>query len=136
MRIYCADGSASSGDSLFLWGAMVSEGALSDYIKTEGSQETKTVETFTDVPRLDWYNSNCPSLLLEPQRTNLQVNSEQFDNSLWSKLNTTIEVNSIVSPNGELSADKMIGSSTSTSYIYDVISLSTSTTYSLSIFVK
>ena len=115
MRIYCADGSASSGDSLFLWGAMVSEGALSDYIKTEGSQVTKRVETFTDVPRLDWYNSNCPSLLLEPQRTNLVVKSETLTNTGnastgWNSAtfgSGTISVDSgFISPTGELNAYK------------------------------
>ena len=128
----------TSGQSVYIWGAMLSEGALSDYIKTEGSQETKTVETFTDVPRLDWLNSNCPSLLLEPQRTNLQVYSEQFDNSAWSKANSTIEANSIISPNGELSADKLIANTVNTShYVQGTVSgLSTSTEATFSVFVK
>ena len=128
----------TSGQSVYVWGAMLSEGALSDYIKTEGSQETKTVETFTDVPRLDWLNSNCPSLLLESQRTNLQVYSEQFDNSAWSKSNSTIETNSIISPNGELSADKLVDTTTSAAkYIQDIAySLSTSSDATFSIFLK
>ena len=28
-----------------------------------------------DIPRLDWYNDQCPSLLLEPQRTNHAINN-------------------------------------------------------------
>ena len=94
-----------NGDHYYIWGAMVSEGALSDYIKTEGSSETKTVETFTDVPRLDWLNSNCPSLLLEPQRTNAFTYSEQFEQSAWFKSNSTITTNQIIAPNGTLTAD-------------------------------
>ena len=127
-----------NGDQFYIWGAMVSEGALSDYIKTEGTTETKTVETFTDVPRLDWLNSNCPSLLLEPQRTNLQVYSEQFDNAAWGKSNSTIEANTIISPNGELSADKLVDTTTSAAkYIQDVASgLSTSSKATFSIFLK
>jgi hypothetical protein len=114
MRIYCADGSASSGDSLFLWGAMVSEGALSDYIKTEGTTETKRVETFTDVPRLDWLNSNCPSLLLEPQRTNLLKYSEDLTNAVWTVLsdgtgsNPVVTSNYSIAPNGTLTADRVV----------------------------
>ena len=114
------DGNIDSSDSgstahAFVWGAMVSEGALSDYIKTEGSSETKTVETFTDVPRLDWYNSNCPSLLLEPQRTNLVVKSETLTNTGnastgWNSAtfgSGTISVDSgFISPTGELNAYK------------------------------
>lgn len=126
MRIYCADGSASSGDSLFLWGAMVSEGALSDYIKTEGSQVTETVETFTDVPRLDWYNSNCPSLLLESQRTNLLKYSEDLTNAVWVLLsdgtgsNPVVTSNYSIAPNGTLTADRVVfdkgGGTSSTDY--------------------
>ena len=95
----------NTSNSFYLWGGMMSEGALSDYIKTEGSQETKTVETFTDVPRLDWLNSNCPSLLLESQRTNTFTYSEQFDNSAWFKSSATITTNEIIAPDGTLTAD-------------------------------
>ena len=126
----------TSGQSVYIWGAMLSEGALSDYIKTDGSQETKTVETFTDVPRLDWLNSNCPSLLLEPQRLNLQVYSEDFNNSAWSKSRATITANDTISPNGELTADKLTGDGTGTSYVFDGISLTNGVTYTISIFVK
>lgn len=94
-----------NGDQYYIWGAMISEGALSDYIKTEGTTETKTVETFTDVPRLDWYNSSCPSLLLEPQRTNGFTYSEQFNQSAWFKSNCTITTNQIIAPDGTLTAD-------------------------------
>ena len=74
----------NTSNSFYLWGGMMSEGALSDYIKTEGSSETKTVETFTDVPRLDWLNSNCPSLLLEPQRTNSILQSNDPSGANWT----------------------------------------------------
>ena len=95
-------------------------------------------EVADNVPRLDWLNSDCQSLKLEPQRTNLQVYSEQFDNSAWTKANSTIEANSIISPNGELSADKLVDTTTSASkYIQDVASgLSTSSEATFSIFLK
>ena len=107
-QIYLMNGSAYANrnytgngtDKNYVWGAMVSEGALSDYIKTEGSQVTKTVETFTDVPRLDWLNSNCPSLKLEPQRTNLITYSEDFSQSVWNKSNCNVTLTSEVAPNG------------------------------------
>jgi hypothetical protein len=102
-------------------------------VRKDGLIEELTAD---DTPRLDWYNSECPSLLLEPQRTNLQVYSEQFDNAAWSKNNTSVEANSIISPNGELSADKLINTATSNSYIFDSVSLSTLTNYSFSIFAK
>jgi len=107
-QIYLMNGSAYANrnytgngtDKNYVWGAMLSEGALSDYIKTEGTTETKTVETFTDVPRLDWLNSNCPSLLLEGQRTNLLKYSENYSQSEWSKIRSTISINQSIAPNG------------------------------------
>jgi hypothetical protein len=95
-------------------------------------------EVTNDVPRLDWSDGNCPSLLLEPQRTNLQVRSEEFDNASWGKSNSSIENNSIISPNGELSADKLIANTVNTShYVQGTVSgLSTSSEATFSVFVK
>jgi uncharacterized protein involved in tolerance to divalent cations len=124
----------TSAQSVYIWGAMLSEGALSDYIKTEGSQVTETVETFTDVPRLDWYNSNCPSLLLESQRTNGFTYSEQFNQSAWFKSNSTITTNQIIAPNGTLTAD-LLTSTASGGGVYRFSSWNT-TEKTASIFVK
>lgn len=93
-------------------------------------------EVTNNIPRLDWLNSSCPSLKLEPQRTNLQVRSEEFDNVVWTKSRTTITANDTISPNGELTADKLTGDGTGTSYVYDGISLTNGNTYTISIFVK
>ena len=94
-------------------------------------------EVADNVPRLDWLNSNCPSLLLEPQRTNLQLRSEDFDNAVWSKVNSSITANQILAPNGEYTADKLTATASSLStYVYEQHSLSTSTDYSMSVFVK
>ena len=76
-----------------------------------------------NVPRLDWLNSNCPSLILEPQRTNLQVGSEQFSNSsIWSRARGTAIADQQIAPNGEYTADKITGDGTGTTYFYDGIS--------------
>ena len=132
---YSFAGDTTSG--VFMWGAMVSEGALSDYIKTEGTTETKTVETFTDVPRLDWLNSNCPSLLLESQRTNLVLFSEQFSSTNWGSINTTITSDTVISPNGTMTANTLQRTSTSASYRSHNISKSASAiTYTTSAFIK
>ena len=141
-QIYLMSGSAYANrnytgngtDKNYIWGAMVSEGALSDYIKTEGSSETKTVETFTDVPRLDWLNSNCPSLLLEPQRTNAFTYSEQFNQSVWFKSSCTITTNQIIAPDGKLTAD-LATSTGSGGGVYRFSSWNT-TEKTASIFVK
>ena len=60
---------------------------------SESSRVNKNdlIETVgNNVPKLDWLNSDCPSLLLEPQRTNQLGYSEQFNTSNWGKSNSTI----------------------------------------------
>jgi hypothetical protein len=67
-----------------------------------------------NVPRLDYTDSTCPRLLLEPQRTNLLITySEQFDNAYWQKLNggigliPTVTANTATAPDGTLTADRI-----------------------------
>jgi hypothetical protein len=95
-------------------------------------------EVSNDTPRLDWLNSDCPSLLLEPQRLNRQVYSEQIDNAVWSKVSTTVTANQIVSPSGEYNADKVQRTSTSANYVTDSASKSASAELDIttSMFVK
>ena len=47
-------------------------------------------EMGTGVPRLDYSNGSCPSLLLEPQSTNLITYPLSFDNSYWTKSGATV----------------------------------------------
>jgi hypothetical protein len=47
-------------------------------------------------------------LLIEEQRTNLLTYSEQFDNAAWAKGGATITANTTVSPDGALTADKLV----------------------------
>ena len=92
------------------------------------------------IPRLDWTNRDCPSLLLEPQRTNFLTYSE--DLTQWTRTNIEpITPNSIISPDGIKSGSEVLESfnygSPSIHYAYNgVISVSTSTSYTYSIFVK
>ena len=92
----------------------------------------------TNIPRIDHFGGGCPTLNLEPQRTNLQVYSEDFNNSAWAKSNSTIDSNSIIAPTGEMTADKVIANTaTGNHYVQDVASgLSTSSKATLSVFVK
>jgi hypothetical protein len=62
----------------------------------------------SNVPRLDYTNSTCPSVLVEPQRTNLVLYSEQFDNAYWTKQSTTVTANNTTSPDGNVTADKIV----------------------------
>jgi hypothetical protein len=57
------------------------------------------------VPRLSYMYGSCPALLLEPQRTNLALYSEQFDNVSWGKIFCSVTANSTTSPDGNTTAD-------------------------------
>jgi hypothetical protein len=87
---------------------------------------------------LDGEVVGCPHLLLEPARVNRQVYSEQIDDVVWSKVNTTVTANQIISPSGEYNADKVQRTSTSSSYITDSASKSASSQLDIttSMFVK
>jgi hypothetical protein len=91
---------SSVGKSHYQWGAQLVEGSTAkDYQKTE---------TRLNIPRLDYSNGTCPSLLVEPQRTNLFTYSSSFDNAAWTKNSVTITANATTSPSGVQDADKMI----------------------------
>ena len=87
-----------------------------------------------NVPRLDYTDGSCPSLLVEPQRTNLFTYSEQFDNINWTKSNMNVTANSSTSPDGTTTADTITVISTSAE-LYGAGTSATTTTTS-SVFVK
>ena len=67
-----------------------------------------------NVPRLDYSNGGCPSLLLEPQRTNLIPYSEDFSKGDWNNQfggvasAPIVTSNYSISPDGTLNADRII----------------------------
>ena len=117
----------NNSDGLFLWGAQLVEGSVAkDYQKTE---------TRLNIPRLDYSNGSCPSLLVEPQRTNLRGQSNDFNG--WStKVNVTTTANYATSPDGTQNASRL--QFTANGFMYGNIgSLQTNgTTYTLSCYAK
>jgi hypothetical protein len=76
-----------------------------------------------------------PSLLLEPQSTNLVTYSEDF--SQWDNNGSTDISNSTTSPDGQITADKITKLGTSgNDRVLKIISVSNSTVYNISVFVK
>jgi hypothetical protein len=55
-------------------------------------------------PRIDFLNNTKGHLLLEPSRTNLFTYSEDFTQSNWAKVNSTLLSNQATSPTGENNA--------------------------------
>jgi hypothetical protein len=96
------------------------------------------IETVSSgVPRLDYLGSTCPKLLLEPQRSNLALYSEQFDNSVWIKepLNSAT-ANTIASPDGYVNADTITAADGSTINIYQSQTSTSNTVHTFSAFLK
>ena len=130
-RIYISDGTNPSVGNAIIQNSQVNIGSTAKpYFPTTDR---------LNVPRLTYQNGGggCPSLLLEPQRTNIITYSEQFDNIAWTKTGVTVTANNTTSPDGTQNADKMI-SINGASQCY--VSCSNITTnginYTLSAYVK
>jgi hypothetical protein len=127
----------------YRWGAQLEVGSTATaYIPTTNSARTTFAGITQDgtsasnVPRLDYSQGSCPALLLEPQRTNLVLYSEQFDNAAWSKDNVTVTANTATSPDGTQNADTIDDSSASFGSISQLFVSLTNATYTFSVFVK
>ena len=91
----------------------------------------------SNVPRLDYLGSSCPRLLLEPQRTNLMLQSENLSAS-WSQIRSTATVNAAISPDGNATADKLIANTDAnvTHFVIQTITSAAAGTYTYSAFFK
>ncbi len=132
-----ADGSASTSSTgyIFIQDAQLEQGLVArDYIETT----TTAVEGgITDnVPRLDYTDSSCPALLLEPQRTNLAAQSEAFTDSYWATTNLDVIANDTTSPEGVDNASFLRPTTANGGHqIYKTFSMSAGTN-TLSLFLK
>ena len=63
-----------------------------------------------NVPRVGYNPSTgaVEGLIREAQGTNLMTYSEEFDNAVWSKTNSTVTANTIVAPDGTLTGDELV----------------------------
>ena len=122
---YGTAGSPTAGDVTYIWGAQLNEGTIKPYQKTE---------TRLNIPRLDYSNGTCPSILVEPQRTNIVQYSSSFNSSPWQSSGSFITPNTTTAPDGTLTADTLAASQSQ--YNWQTIAASTSTTYTMSLYVK
>jgi len=83
IAIYVAWNNATAG-SVFIQDAQLESGYFATpYIET--TTETVTAPNRGDTPRIDYTDSNNPSLLLEPERTNLITYSWDTNTWAWGK---------------------------------------------------
>ena len=140
-----ADGSAGyAGDgssSIYIQDAQLEAGLVAtDYIETGASTAQSGI--LEDMPRLDYSGgASCPSLLLEPQRTNVVTYTEYIGSSSFGQgSGTDVLDNQIVSPDGSQNAGKVIANTTANGdhYLNQSIQppVSSSTAYVFSVFAK
>lgn len=109
-------------------------------IATRVDQNGVIEEKATGVPRLDYFDGGCPSLLLEPQSTNLVTYSEEFDNVAWTVFDVTKDPNSVISPDGTLNGCRVTALAGVNRVIQQIVSVtadpSNDRTYTGSIYIK
>lgn len=113
-----------------------------DFTFARATTKTRTnstgfIETIAiNEPPLDYSLGGCPNILLEPQRTNVCLWSEQFENAAWIGT-ATIGPNAFIAPNGVLSADTLSDSST-TQYQTkaQTFTITANAAYTTSVFIR
>ena len=91
-------------------------------------------------PMIDGEVVGCPSLILEPQSTNIVTYSQSLTESIYGTSNAVILDNNVISPDGALNASSITdsnGGGTNVTQIYlPNLSVDTSSQYTYSIFAK
>ena len=91
--VYTGDGTSG----IYLWGAQLEVGSFpTSYIPTTTAAATRAA----DVASISGSNFGV-------SRTNLLLQSEEFDNALWTGASPTVTPNAAVAPNGTTTADKV-----------------------------
>jgi len=119
---------SNQAKDFYIWGAQLVEGSTAkDYQKTE---------TRLNIPRLDYSNGTCPSLLVEPQRTNLLTYSQQI--SQFYNIGGTFVSNNGISPDGTQNSEKFTVSSFNSFHagFFENASGATGNSFTTSIFLK
>ena len=106
-----------------------------DSIATRVNKEGLIEVVGNGVPRIDYTDSADGVLLLENSATNLVTYSEDFSNAAWTKSNSSITSNSVISPDGTLNSDKLV-INTSAGYLGGTFISSGNTDVTVSFFVK
>jgi len=82
----------------------------SDALRTNSSGLLESMGS--GVPRLSYMYGSCPALLLEPQRTNLCLWSQNFDDANWGKTTASVTANQATAPDGTNTMDLLVFSAT------------------------
>ena len=131
-KVYSVIPSNGNGDFTFSRSGNATRVNKGGFIETMGTNVPRL-----DYPLIDGVVQDCPALLLEPSRTNDMQRTEEFDNAYWTKYDTSVSANQIVSPDGAVTADRILeDTGTSTHQIGRAFSFTSGSYYAVSVFVK
>ena len=102
---------------------------------TRVNESGNVVSVAVNEPQIDYSLGGCSNFLIEPQRTNLHLYSEELDNAAYSKSDVTVSANAVTSPDGTTNADECETTS-NFAQMYQQVSLSPNTFYTWSFYVK
>jgi hypothetical protein len=106
-------------------------------INAIGNTETMAI----NVPRIDYSGGGCPSVLVEPQRTNLVLRSQEFNNSDWQSnlfgnwAVATVTPNTAIAPNGTMTADNISLTSPVSNSLQRIL-VTANTIYTYTVYIK
>jgi len=112
-------------------------GSTATFTGSNGLIQSAAINT----PRFDYDPVTLASkgLLIEEQRTNLVLRSEEFDTASWAKNNGTVTANTIASPDGTTNADAFIENTAASvfhSMSQTLTKAASSIQYAASVYVK
>ena len=130
------DDSTTAG-TIYIQDAQLEQGLVAtDYIETGASTAQSGI--LEDMPRLDYSGgASCPSLLLEPSRTNAQPHSEYFG-SFTNTEQTTLTPNATTSPEGVVNAYEVTPQATTNYHriVADAFTTTSGVDTTISMYVK
>ena len=122
------------GGTIFIWGAQAEQVTY----QTTPSTYVQTVASAYYGPRFD-YNplTLAPrGLLIEEQRVNLALYSDQFDNAAWVRTTANVTANATTSPDGTTNADRLAGDGTSSTHNINQSLTFTAAAHTVSVYAK
>ena len=105
-----------------------------NFIGSIDNVSVKEVTTATNTPRID-YSTGEKAFLLEPQSTNLITYSSDLS-SLNLRSNAVVTSNEVISPSGDLDADKITFDGTFPGRVEQTIAATVGQPYTISVYLK
>jgi len=122
--------------SIYIWGAQLSNSASVDpYVYNPGAAPTSAAYYG---PRFDYdpVTLAAKGLLIEEQRSNLVLYSQDFTNAAWTKTDTTVTAASGTAPDGTNTATLLTQGSAGTAEVWQSFTITAGNTLTYSRYVK